>query len=119
MAFTAVAMEPGDFRQWLAARTRASPGVSAPGGDLFLRHGCGACHRVAGTEADGIVGPDLSHIGSRETLGAGILPNDEEALRSFIANPHADQARLEDARLLACCRNDDIAAIAAWLKGLE
>jgi cytochrome c oxidase subunit 2 len=118
MAFTAVAMEPGEFRQWLAARSVASPGVSLPGGELFLRHGCGACHRVAGTGADGLVGPDLSHIGSRATVGAGILANDETALRGFIANPHLIKpgSKMPGFSMLP---ERDIAAIAAWLKGLE
>ena len=118
MAFTAVAMEPEEFRQWLTARSAASPGVSLPGRDLFLRHGCGACHRIAGTEANGAVGPDLSHIGSRETIGAEILPADEEAIRSFIARPHVIKpgSKMPGFSMLP---EHDIAEIAAWLKGLE
>ena len=118
MAFTAVAMQPQEFRQWLAERSVASPGVSLPGAELFLRHGCGACHRVAGTEADGQVGPDLSHIGSRVTLAAGIMANDEAALRDFIANPHVIKpgSKMPGFSMLP---EPDIAAIAAWLKGLE
>jgi cytochrome c oxidase subunit 2 len=118
MAFTAVAMEPEEFRQWLAARSVASPGVSSSGRDLFLRHGCGACHRVAGTEANGGVGPDLSHVGSRATLGAGILPNDEDALRRFIAHPQLIKpgSKMPGFSMLP---EQDIAEIAAWLKGLE
>jgi cytochrome c oxidase subunit 2 len=118
MAFTVVAMPPDEFRQWLSARSAASPGAALPGGELFLRHGCGACHRVAGTAADGRVGPDLSHIGARVTLGAGIMANDEAALRDFIANPHLIKpgSKMPGFSMLP---ERDIAAIAAWLKGLE
>ena len=118
MAFSAVAMEPGAFRQWLAAEDAPSPHLPAPGGDLFMRHGCGACHRVAGTAADGSVGPDLSHVGSRATLGAGVLPNDEEALRSFIAHPHLIKpgSKMPGFGMLP---ERDLVEIAAWLKGLE
>jgi cytochrome c oxidase subunit 2 len=118
MAFTVVAMEPGEFRQWLEAQAAPSTGLSAPGGELFLRHGCGSCHRVAGTEADGMVGPDLSHVGSRQTLGAGILPNDPEALRGLIAHPHLIKpgSKMPAFSMLP---EEDIAAIAAWLRGLE
>lgn len=118
MAFTAIAMEPEAFGQWLAARSAPSPGAGSTGRDLFLRHGCGACHRVDGTEANGDVGPDLSHVGSRATLGAGILPNDEAALRSFIAHP---QAIKPDSKMpgFSMLPEQDIAGIAAWLKGLE
>jgi cytochrome c oxidase subunit 2 len=118
MAFTAIAMEPEAFRQWLAARSAPSPGAGSAGRDLFLRNGCGACHRVDGTEANGDMGPDLSHVGSRATLGAGILPNDEEALRSFIAHPQSIKpgSKMPDFAMLP---EQDIAGIAAWLKGLE
>ena len=118
MAFTAVAMEPEAFRQWLKTRSDASAGASSAGHDLFLRHGCGACHRVDGTEANGDVGPDLSHVGSRATLGAGILPNDEQALRSFIAHPHLIKpgSKMPGFDMLP---EHEIAGIAAWLKGLE
>lgn len=118
MALTALAMEPGDFRQWLAAEAAPSPGVHTSGGELFLRHGCGACHRVAGTEADGTVGPDLSHVGSRQTLGAGILPNDAETLERFIAHPDLIKpgSKMPAFSMLP---EEDITAIAAWLRGLE
>jgi len=118
MAFTATVMEPEAFRDWLAAKSAPSPGVGSPGRDLFLGNGCGACHRVAGTEANGAVGPDLSHVGSRATVGAGILPNDDEALRSFIAHPHLIKpgSKMPPFGMLP---EQDIAGIAAWLKGLE
>ncbi|MDG4878764.1 c-type cytochrome [Mesorhizobium sp. WSM4935] len=60
-----------------------------PGGglSLFLRNGCGACHTIRGTDARGTIGPDLSHLGSRTAIGAGILPNTEEAIARFIARP--------------------------------
>lgn len=118
MAFTAVAMEPEDFQQWLAAQSAPSMGASSLGSELFLRHGCGACHRVAGTEAEGSVGPDLSHVGSRNTLGAGILPNDEMSLRSFITHPHRikPDSKMPGFDMLP---DEDVAQIAAWLKGLE
>src|SRR5690606_16974057 len=77
MAFSAVAMEPRSFRDWLAAREAPSGAVEQAGGEAFLQYGCGACHTVAGTPATGTLGPDLSHLGSRDTLAAGILSNTE------------------------------------------
>ncbi|TIO72865.1 MAG: c-type cytochrome [Mesorhizobium sp.] len=54
---------------------------------LVLGNGCGACHTIRGTEARGTIGPDLSHVGSRTAIGAGILPNSEENIARFIARP--------------------------------
>jgi cytochrome c oxidase subunit II len=56
------------------------------GRDLFLASGCGACHTIRGTPADGQLGPDLTHIGGRMSLGAGILPNNVGTIAGWIAD---------------------------------
>ena len=48
---------------------------------------CLYCHTVAGTQANGKVGPDLTHIASRRSLGAGTLPNDPGRLAEWILDP--------------------------------
>lgn len=118
MAFPAVAMEEAAFRSWLAARAAPSPNVNGGGKALFLLHGCGACHAVKGTEAAGVVGPDLSHVGSRLTIGAGVLETSEETLARFIENPSSVKpgARMPAFGMLP---RDDIRAIAAWLESLK
>ncbi|RWM25624.1 c-type cytochrome [Mesorhizobium sp.] len=60
-----------------------APQDAGRGLSLFLRNSCGACHSIRGTDARGTIGPDLSHIGSRTAIGAGILPNTEEAIAHF------------------------------------
>ena len=90
MRFDVVVLEQEDFAVWLAhqhapAQPPTQP-LAAHGQELFLANGCGACHTVRGTPADGVVGPDLTHVGSRLSLGAGILPNDPEAFLRWIAH---------------------------------
>jgi cytochrome c oxidase subunit 2 len=118
MAFSVVVMEPGDFRVWLAGQAEPSQGTGASGGELFMANGCPACHTVRGTPAAGAVGPDLSHVGSRQTLGAGILPVSAETIAGFIRDPDVIKPRshMPAFRMLP---EADIAAIAAWLEGLE
>jgi cytochrome c oxidase subunit 2 len=118
MALTAVAMEPDAFDAWLVAEAEASIDVEGDGSELFLRHGCGACHRVAGTDAVGAVGPDLSHLGSRRMLAAGIIANTEDNIAGFIANPAAIKPGAA-MPAFAMLPPQDIRAIAAWLKGLR
>ena len=120
MAFPAVAMESADFEAWLDERAAPSAGVDAAGAgrDLFLREGCGDCHRVAGTPANGQSGPDLSHVGSRLTIAAGWLANDEETLARFIAHPGSIKPGAQMPAALHLPESERN-AIAAWLKGLQ
>ena len=50
---------------------------------------CAECHAVRGTAAAGRSGPDLTHIGSRRSLGAGQTPNNVGAIEGWIAQPQA------------------------------
>lgn len=90
MAFQAVVLEPADFAAWLEreAGPAAPPADAAAerGRDIFLAEGCGACHAVRGTPAAGEVGPDLTHVGSRLTLAAGILPNTPDAFAEWLTH---------------------------------
>jgi cytochrome c oxidase subunit 2 len=88
MAFPVVVMEQADFTRWLEqqqqpARSPADP-LAIQGHDAFFLNGCSACHAVGGTEARGIVGPDLTHVGSRLSLGAGIVPNGPDGFIRWI-----------------------------------
>src|SRR5690606_28931962 len=92
MRFDAVVMEPEAFAAWLARQQQPAAAPEGPlaarGGTTFLASGCGACHTVRGTPADGVVGPDLTHVGSRLRLAAGVLPNEPAAFERWIARPH-------------------------------
>ena len=89
MALEVVAMEPAAFEAWMAAQTARAPLSFSRGAAVFEGAGCGACHAVRGTTANGNVGPDLTHFASRRTLGAGILPNDSATLRRWITDADA------------------------------
>ena len=92
MAFSVVVMEKDAFADWLARQGQSAiepvEAVARQGRDLFLTNGCSACHTIRGTAADGVVGPDLTHVGSRVSLGAGILPNDPDSFTRWIARTH-------------------------------
>jgi cytochrome c oxidase subunit 2 len=42
---------------------------------------------VRGAGAGGVLGPDLTHLMTRGTLAAGLLPNTPGNLAAWIANP--------------------------------
>ena len=118
MALVAVAMEPSEFRSWLNGQAWPSAGADAAGADEFIKNGCGACHRIAGTEAAGVIGPDLSHVGSRQTIGAGILPNKRGTMIEFIARPHLAKPG-QNMPAFEMLDTRELAILATYLEGLR
>ncbi|HEY5812992.1 MAG TPA: cytochrome c oxidase subunit II [Terrimicrobiaceae bacterium] len=92
MAFSVVVMPPEEFQRWLADQKLPAREpidlVAAKGRESFFTNGCSACHTVRGTSADGVVGPDLTHVGSRTTIGAGIFPNEPRAFYRWVERTH-------------------------------
>lgn len=84
MAFDVMAMEPAAFEAWLAREAAPARRIEGRGAQLFAAHGCAGCHAIRGTGADGVIGPDLTHIGSRAHLGAGSRPMNVAELIRFI-----------------------------------
>jgi cytochrome c oxidase subunit 2 len=91
MALSVVAQPDGDLARWLDNERAVSvpPQDSSvlKGAQAFLGSQCVYCHTVRGTLAEGRVGPDLTHVGSRLTLAAGTLPNTRGNLAGWIENP--------------------------------
>jgi cytochrome c oxidase subunit 2 len=61
----------------------------AQGRQLFASKTCNACHTVRGHGAMGVQGPDLTHIGARSTVAAGLLENNTEQLRRWLRDPES------------------------------
>ncbi len=95
MAFDVVAESDDEFEAWLAMMrepARDPPdAASRTGRDLFMQSRCPACHSVRGSAAAGQSGPDLTHVATRTTLGAGTLPNTPEHLAAWIRDPQASK----------------------------
>ena len=92
MAFYVIAEPADQFEAWLEAQRRpaAEPRTETQrrGLEVFMASGCGQCHTVRGTPADGRVGPDLTHLASRSFIAAGTLPNTRGNLAGWILDPH-------------------------------
>ena len=119
MGLVVVAHEPADFAAWRArAAQPAVPALPSRGAEVFDASGCGACHTVRGTEANGLAGPDLTHVGSRRTLGAGILPNNQGAMAGWISDSQAIKPgnRMPAYPVLS---GEELRAVSAYLSGLQ
>jgi cytochrome c oxidase subunit 2 len=122
MAFYVEVMEEAAFAQWL--EDQAAPAVSPLGAaamrgeDLFLSNGCHACHTIRGTPTNGVIGPDLTHVGSRLSLGAGILRNEPLSLRRWISSTEHIKPGVH-MPAFGMLPDDDLRALAAYLHGLK
>jgi cytochrome c oxidase subunit 2 len=122
MAFYAEVMEREAFDRWLDHQ--ASPAAppsdlqAARGAELFVSNGCGACHTVRGTSAAGRIGPDLTHVGGRLSVGAGILETRPATLRDWLARTaHVKPGvHMPEFGMLP---DRDLQALAAHLDGLK
>ena len=121
MSMYVIAESPARFRAWLAqqARPAAAPAstIARRGERVFMDHQCGSCHTISGTPAAGTVGPDLTHVGRRETLAALTLPNTRRDLAAWIRDP---QYFKPGNRMPALdLDRSEVDAVAAYLEGLR
>ncbi len=76
-----------------ASIRRLPPGMTGDpvrGQEAYQSTSCIGCHAIAGTPFNmANIGPDLTHVGSRTTIGAGLYPNDAEHLAMWIKNSRA------------------------------
>jgi len=67
--------------------TKGLTGNAHRGQQVFSSNACAACHAIAGNPAAvGNIGPNLTHFGSRATIGAGSYPNTPAYLALWIKN---------------------------------
>jgi cytochrome c oxidase subunit 2 len=93
MRLLVVAEPPAAFDAWqraqLAPAAPPASDASARGERIFRDEACGSCHTVAGRGFDGRVAPDLTHVASRTTLGAGVTGATPDDLRAWLHDPQS------------------------------
>lgn len=93
MSMMIVAEAEEQLAAWLTHQQQDAPIVTDPvllqGQQVFMGSACVYCHTIRGTTASGQLGPDLTHLGSRLTIGAGILPNTRGHLAGWVINAQA------------------------------
>ncbi|MGH7944368.1 MAG: cytochrome c oxidase subunit II [Opitutaceae bacterium] len=95
----------------------------AQGRTLFASKLCSTCHTIRGHGAMAVLGPDLTHIGSRTTIAAGVLENDSAQLRRWIRDPGSVKPGNKMAKgytdLKISLSNQEQAALVAYLESLK
>lgn len=123
MAFFVVVETEAEFAAWVQ-RQRSPVGrpqdpFLALGWDAFGRAGCGGCHAVRGTPWNGRAGPDLTLVGSRQTIAAGTLDTHRATLGGWIGAPQAIKPGSLMPGFAAVLEGRELRAVAAWLESLE
>jgi cytochrome c oxidase subunit II len=121
MAFEVHAHPPEEYERWrqLQLATAAEPAQAQAqrGKQLFQSVSCAMCHAIQGTLAQGRKAPDLTHLASRRTIAAGMLPNTPGNLASWIADPHKHKPGVNmPANPMS---GEDLAAIVTYLGTLR
>jgi len=91
MLLTVIVHPKNEFDRWVAAQQATAVDLpeARAGREVFTSVACISCHTVRGTFANGVFGPDLTHLMSRATLGAGMARNTRENLRAWVSDPAA------------------------------
>ncbi|MDB6106356.1 MAG: hypothetical protein JWO52_6355 [Gammaproteobacteria bacterium] len=120
MGLEVVAEPQAEYERWRAAQIEAAPDpVSQPRirGRALVQYRCGLCHQVRGTGAGALSAPDLTHLMSRRTLAAGVIPNTTGNLAGWIQNAQGIKpgCLMPDQYLAA----DQLADVLAYLATLK
>lgn len=119
MGLRVIVQPAAEFDRWVAHQ-KAPPGepteAAAAGKALYAARACVGCHTIKGVSA-GVLGPDLTHFGSRRTLAAGMWPNTPENVAEWLKDP---QRLKPGVKMPALGLTDEQAkAIAAYLTSLK
>ncbi len=91
MRIRVVAQTTEAFAAWEKEQLAVPPvpqnGEAAEGAKYFQQLSCASCHSIRGTDAQGTIGPDLTHVASRQTLAAGRLDNTPANLAKWLLEP--------------------------------
>jgi cytochrome c oxidase subunit 2 len=91
MGLIVIAEPPERYQAWLDGQRQSAVTPTTPeqlrGQKLVELLPCANCHTIHGTQASGRTGPDLTHLASRRTIAAGMLPNTRGHLGGWLADP--------------------------------
>jgi len=111
------------FETWAKAE-QGGPATPAPGSPaergkaVYSRSACLACHTIQGV-SPGVIGPNLTHVGSRTTIAGGMFPNDSAHLARWITDATAFKPGSLMPRMQPPLSDGDIALIVAYLQSLK
>jgi len=125
MLITIVAHPQNEYAAWAkTAVTDANRYIDPQtrvGREAFLSGACAGCHTVKGTTAAGKVGPDLTHLMSKQpsTIAGVHSPINEENLRKWVRNAPAIKPGVVMPKFEGQLSDETINDIVQWLLTLK
>jgi cytochrome c oxidase subunit 2 len=121
MGFRVIAQSPGAFERWVTAHAQPpvepASELAANGALRFQRLPCAGCHTIRGTQAHGTVGPDLTDVGSRATIGAGAVENNASNLARWVRRAQSVKPGALMPNLTLS--DEDVQALVVYLESLR
>lgn len=121
MRVTLFAESQEDFDDWISGQqTEASSPIDAlaiEGEKLFLEGACAGCHAIKGTDAQGNLGPNLTHMASRTKFAGAIFDTNASNLAMWLKDPPGVKpgSKMPNLQL----RDEEIEALVAYLQSLK
>jgi cytochrome c oxidase subunit 2 len=121
MAFLVIVDTQEAFDSWADAQRQPAVNASdedvAAGREAFLAKPCASCHAVRGTAASGTTGPDLTHVGSRKMIAAGLFETTRGSLAAWISDPQT--LKPGNNMPMVPLTSDELRSISAYLASLK
>jgi cytochrome c oxidase subunit II len=90
MRMRVMAQSPSDFDAWVRQQLQKAPPPDPDAMAALGAGGCAGCHTISGVEGfAGVIGPNLTHFGSRTTFAGSIFRNTPDQLAKWLTNPQA------------------------------
>ncbi|WP_262272797.1 cytochrome c oxidase subunit II [Microvirga yunnanensis] len=121
MGLLVVAESKEDFERWreqqISSAIPPTDDERQRGMEIFMSKPCVMCHQIRGTDAGGKVAPDLTHVGSRRTIGAGTLETTRGNIAAWIVDPHGVKPGVNMPTIQL--DPDEVQPLATYLEGLK
>ena len=121
MALLIIAESEQQFEAWIRKQIQSAPTPTSDsqkrGQQVFLSTACVMCHAIGGTTAASVFGPNLTHVGSRQTIAAATLTNTRDHLSQWVTNSQVVKPgnRMPPNNL----SSDDLQAVLDYLQSLQ
>ncbi len=121
MRIRVIAEPEAEFKEWIKRQKKVpqfpTDSIAEKGAVLFQKKTCANCHTIAGTPADSHIGPDLTHLASRQTILSGMLPNTRANLTRWLKNPQKVKEGAHMPNFLLT--KNEIKDLVTYLEGLK